>query len=321
MNALPELFLTRLQKIVPPHKYHSCLESFSSPHPLIVRVNTLKISREELLEFLRNNKIQFTEILDVKDALELHNISSRELQETRVFKKGYVYCQGLSSLLPAIVLDPKPGERVLDMCAAPGSKTTQMAALMQNKGSIVALEAVRARYYKLKSVVDAQGAEIVFLRLMDARRFRPPRALPQPELEFFDKILVDAPCSSEGRFKTSDPKTYAFWSLRKIKEMVRKQRGILLSASRWLKGEGVLVYSTCSFAPEENEGVVDWLLRKTQGQLETVPIELPRIETAPAFLKWQRKDFHPQLEHARRILPNQKMEGFFMVKLRRTVGD
>ncbi len=334
MNSLPELFLTRLQEIIPPDKYHSCLESFSSLHPLIVRVNSLKISREELLEFLRKLNIQFTEIPNILDALELIHISSREFQETEIFKKGYVYCQGLSSMLPAIVLDPKPGERVLDMCAAPGSKTTQMVALMQNRGSIVAIEAVRERYYKLKSVVDAQGAEIVSLRLMDARRFRPPRALPQPtgvrsrdsrhprrdqpEPELFDKILIDAPCSSEGRFKTNDPKTYAFWSLHKIKEMVRKQRGILLSASRWLKPEGVLVYSTCSFAPEENEGVIDWLLRKTQGQLEIVPIELPKIETTPAVLKWQGKDFHPQFEHARRILPNQKMEGFFMVKLRRT---
>src|SRR3989338_1928022 len=137
MNSLPELFLARLQEIIPPDKYPSCLKSFSSPQPLIVRVNTLKILKEELLEFLRNLKIQFTEIPDVQDALELHNISSREWQETDIFKKGYVYCQGLSSMLPAIILDPKPGERILDMCAAPGSKTTQMAALMQNQGSIV----------------------------------------------------------------------------------------------------------------------------------------------------------------------------------------
>lgn len=311
MNSLPALFLHRLQEIIPSNKYPSCLESFSSPSPLIVRVNTLKISKEELLESLRNLSIPFTEIPGIQDALELRHVSSRELQETGIFKRGYVYCQGLSSLLPAIVLDPKPGEWVLDMCAAPGSKTTQMAALMQNRGRIVALEAVRTRYYKLRSVVGAQGAEIVSMRAIDARRFRPPAA------QLFDKILVDAPCSSEGRFKTNDPKTYAFWSLRKIKEMVRKQRGILLNASRWLKPHGVLVYSTCSFAPEENEGVIDWLLRKTQGQLETVPIELPRIKTTAAVLKWQGKDFHPQLKHSRRILPNQKMEGFFMAKLRR----
>lgn len=311
MSSLPELFLHRLQEIIPSNKYPSCLESFSSPSPLIVRANTLKISKEELLESLRNLNIQFTEISGIQDALELHHISSRELQETEIFKRGDVYCQGLSSMLPAIVLDPKPGEWVLDMCAAPGSKTTQMAALMQNRGRIVALEAVRTRYYKLKSVVGAQGAEIVSMRAIDARRFRPAEA------QLFDKILVDAPCSSEGRFKINHPQTYAFWSLRKIKEMVRKQRGILLNASRWLKPHGVLVYSTCSFAPEENEGTIDWLLRKTRDKLKIIPIELTKIETTPPVLRWQGKDFHPQLKHSRRILPNQKREGFFMVKLRR----
>ena len=337
MDPLPDLFLRRLQEIIPPNKYSSCLESFSSSSPLVVRVNTLKVSREELFESLQNLKIQWTEIPGIKDALELHHISSRELQETAVFKKGLVYGQSLSSMLPAIILDPKSGERVLDLCAAPGSKTTQMAALMQNKGSIVAIEAVRARYYKLKSVVSAQGAEIVSMRLLDARRFRPPRPPAQPRSaqprgsrhaeryhpkpELFDKILVDAPCSCEGRFKTDQPKTYAFWSLRKIKEMVRKQRGIGLSASRWLKPDGVLVYSTCSFAPEENEGIIDWLLRKTQVKLECVPIELEGIKTTPAVLKWQGKDFHPQLEHSRRILPDQKMEGFFIAKLRRTADE
>ncbi len=334
MSTLPVLFLDRLKRIVPQYKYHLCWESFASVSPLMIRINTLKISRRELLESLGRLNISYVPILPIPDALELKNISTRQLQETEIFKKGFVYCQSLSSMLPAMILDPKPGERVLDMCAAPGSKTTQMAALMHNQGIIVAVEVIRERFYKLKSVVQAQGAEIVSPRLMDARRFRPPRppirnfprsrhlshlqpssrSLGEPEL--FDKVLVDAPCSSEARFKVDEPKTYRYWSPRKIKEMVRKQRGLLLNASRWLKPDGVLVYSTCSFAPEENEGVVNWLLKKTQGTLKVIPAPLKNVETYPAVLKWQENIFDRQLDNCVRVLPNERMEGFFIAKLK-----
>ena len=97
--------------------------------------------------------------------------------------------------------------------------------------------------------------------------------------------------------------------------MVRKQRGILLNASRWLKPNGVMVYSTCSFSPEENEGAVNWLLKKTQGTLKIMPIFLKDVETYPTVLTWQKKSFDRQLEHCMRVLPRKNMEGFFITKL------
>ena len=333
MNSLPELFLTRLQEILPAEKYQNGLKSFSKTDLLVVRVNTLKISKEKILEILKNLNIQCAWIPEVRDALRLENITLRELQETEIFKSGLVYCQNLSSMLPVMALDPGPGERVLDMCAAPGSKTTQIAAFMKNEGSIMAIEAIKDRYYRLKSVVDSMGVKIVSMRLMDARRFRPlishdrrtfsrehspsrhHREFSQNQDLLFDRILLDAPCSSEGRFKTNDPKTYRYWSLRKIEEMVRKQRGLLLNASRWLKPGGVLVYSTCSFAPEENEGVLNWLFKKTQGKLISMPISFPKIETYPAITRWKGKIFDPQITNCVRVLPDEKMEGFFIAKL------
>ncbi len=250
--------------------------------------------------------MDFKEVPWYRDAFIL-SADKKQLEETGLVKDGSIYIQGLSSMLPALVLDPKPGDAVLDMCAAPGSKTTQMAALMENRGRILCLETVRERYYKLRAVVGQMQVGIVDFKLMDARRFR--------SSETFDKVLVDAPCTSEGRFKTFEKKSVAFWSPRKIKEMVHKQRGLLMSASRFLKPGGVLVYSTCTFAPEENEGVVDWLLKKTKEELqvEAVPA-FPQVNTYPAVSQWEKKIFNPQVKKALRVFPGASMEGFFIIK-------
>lgn len=223
-----------------------------------------------------------------------------------MIQKGFLYRQSLSSMLPAIVLDPRPGERVLDLCAAPGSKTTQMAAMMDNTGEIVAVEAIRQRSYKLRAVIEQMGVANVAIMVIDGRRFKSE--------QLFDKILIDAPCSSEGRFHLDHPKTFAYWSPRKIKEMARKQRGLLLTASRLLKPGGTMVYSTCTFAPEENEGVVDWLLRKTEGTLEVEAMDLKGIPHYPCLGEWQGKVFDPRVQKCLRVLPEDGMGGFFIAK-------
>ena len=305
--SLPLKFLERLKEILPQEVQRDALRTFSKPGPLSVRINILKISREALLQKLADKKISFTPVTWYPDALILNNISQKEWGGSDLAKDGFVYNQGLSSMLPVVVLDPQPGEKVLDMCAAPGSKTTQMAAHMRDQGSILAIEAVRDRYYRLRSVVAQVGASIVDYKIMDARRFRFAG-------EYFDRILVDVPCSSEGRFKTAEPKTFAYWSTRKIREMVQKQRGILMTASHLLKPGGVMVYSTCTFAPEENEAVINWLLKKTKGTIAVQPISLPGVSSYPAITHWQDREFDPQVKHCFRVLPTENMEGFFMAK-------
>ena len=292
--------------IVGSDRYDEVVQSFSRTDVLSVRVNTLKTTRPEILAKLKEQNIAVAEFPWSTEALILEGISREELGKSDLVNDGLLYRQSLSSMLPVLALGPRPGERVLDMCAAPGSKTTQMAALMRNEGEIVAVEAIRGRFFKLKSVLAQCGVTNVATKLTDARRFR--------SHVLFDRILVDAPCSSEGRFKMDDPETYAYWSPRKIREMVRKQRGLLLHASRLLKPGGTLVYATCTFASEENEGVVDWLLRKTDGRLSLEPIHFTGVSSYPALEVWMEKNFDRKVKDCFRVLPGAGMEGFFIAR-------
>ncbi|MCK5012371.1 MAG: RsmB/NOP family class I SAM-dependent RNA methyltransferase [Candidatus Omnitrophica bacterium] len=299
-----------MKTIIPEAQYDRVVKSFFFPRTMSVRINTLKTGREDFLSILKRKNIIFKEVPWIKEALVLDGVSPLELGAMDIVVEGLIYRQGLSSMLPVILLDPQPADCVLDMCAAPGSKATQIAACMSNQSKIVCIEPVRGRYYKLKSVALLMGAANMSFHLTDARRFRSRNQL-------FDKILVDAPCSSEGRFRAGDPKTFAYWSPRKIKEMVRKQRGLLLSASRLLRPGGTLVYSTCTFAPEENEGVVHWLLKKDGGTLETEKIHVPEVESYSIGTEWKGKVFNDQVKRILRVLPCEEMEGFFIAKFKK----
>jgi len=309
---LPDLFLERLKKIIPPECFDSVLKTFSNEEALAVRVNTLKSHKDKVLYFFRQQGLPVEEVRWYHDALVLGDMNKRKLGETSLVKNGFVFMQSLSSMLVPLIVDPKPGEHILDMCAAPGGKATQMAAMMQNQGNILALDSVRDRFFRLKAIVDLLGADIVEPRLMDGRRF-------SRGVNLFDRILVDAPCSSEGRFKIHVSKTYDYWSFAKIKEMCHKQRELLINASRFLKPGGTLVYSTCTFAPEENEGVIDWLLEKTKNTMRVLQPENYPIATYPALKEWNNKTFHSQVSNCVRVLPTETMEGFFIAKLMKMI--
>jgi 16S rRNA (cytosine1407-C5)-methyltransferase len=243
-------------------------------------------------------------------AYQVRGMAREALSHHPLASEGKIYQQSISSMIPAVVLGAKPGERVLDTCAAPGSKTTQIAGMMRNEGVVVAIEAVKGRFFRLKSVCQLLGASVVTCKLCDARRFRPSDG------DLFDRVLVDAPCSSEGRFKADDPDSVAYWSVRKVKEMSYKQKGILMSASRMVKPGGTLVYATCTFAPEENEEVVDWFLRKSEGfSLEDAGIDgVPRL---PCLTHWGKDEYHQDVMKCLRVRPDQIYTGFFVAKFKK----
>ena len=309
MTTLPPLFIERLQNIIPAPYFDLSLESFSRTKVLSGRVNTLKDRPETIFRFFKEQHIEFSLIPWYEDAFMIHNLTQKEFNELEFIKKGHIYQQSLSSMLIPIILDPKPGDSILDMCAAPGGKTSQMAALMKDQGILIALENIRRRYYKLKAVLSLLKVQNASCYCLDARRF-------QTRL-FFDKILIDAPCSCEGRFQAAQEKSFAFWSLRKIKEMQRKQRGLLFHGLGLLPPRGILVYATCTFAPEENEEVINWALQKMEGSVKLLPVKLAGAAVYPALRRWQDKIFHEDIQYCLRILPDQNMEGFFAAKFMR----
>ena len=312
VKSLPEDFLERLRKIIPPAKFDAIANSFSEPKPTTFRINPLKAESSaatkndlEALGFGLENVPWYS------DAFLLRKGRLRELQETEIYKQGGIYIQSLSSMIPPLVLDPRPGELVLDLTAAPGSKTTQMAGMMKSVGKIVAVDNNRIRFYRLKANLELQGAKNVDAMLSYGESIG--RKFPN----HFDKALLDAPCSSEGRFETNDPKSFGYWRPAKVFEMARKQRKLILSALAALKPGGTLVYSTCTFAPEENEAILDWALKKSEDALEIETISFPLLNQMRGIQKWDDDIFDSAVRNAVRILPNAQMEGFFVAKVRK----
>ena len=208
-------------------------------------------------------------------------------------------------MVPPLVLDPKPGEYVLDMTAAPGSKTTQIAALMKNKGEIVANELDKIRCERLKYNVNLQGIDIV--EVINGRGER----LGEKYKEQFDKVLLDAPCSGEGRFIATSSATYKSWSKKTVNDLVKLQKKLFESAVNCLKPEGVLVYSTCTINRYENEYILDWAIKNLNVKMLDISLEIRDT------LKGDNTNIDDSINKAIKILPSKTMEGFFVAKFQK----
>jgi len=310
MTDLPEKFLERLKRLFEPKTLEDVLKAMQTKPLPSFRTNTLKITTDVLEEALKRQNFDIEQVSWYKDAFILKNKSVRELTETEAYKQGQIYIQNLSSMIPSLVLDPKPDEQILDLCAAPGSKTTQIAALMQNQGEIIANDLSRQRLYKLTANLTMYGVtNTTTLNL-------PGQTLWKKYPEYFDKTLVDVPCTMEGRIRFDDPDTYKDWKLGKIKELAPKQQYLLRSAISATKPGGLIVYSTCTLAPEENEGVIDWILKKEGDAIQVEKIQIKNLDLKEGLTKWN-KTFHPQTSLTSRIFPSQQMEGFFIAKIRK----
>ena len=310
-KSLSAEFLRRLERIVPDHRYPEVLEALREPRVVALRVNPLRADRREVVAELEAEGFALEPVSWYADAFILRTGTKRELMATAAYAEGKIYLQDLASMVPVLVLAPRPGERVLDLAAAPGSKTTQMAALMGNSGEIVANDVSPARRFKLVANLRQQGVSIA--RVTAIRGEVLWRSYP----EEFDRTLLDAPCSMEGMFKCSDPATYEHWSPRKVKVLARRQAHLLRAAVSATRVGGVIVYSTCTLSPEENEGVVDWLLHKEGDAVELEPVELPGLELWPGLASWQGRSFDPRVSLTARILPSRLMEGFFVARIRK----
>lgn len=299
--------------LYPPDELDQIQLAWQTGRPSTFRVNTLKAAADEVAQQLRTDGFELESVPWLPEAFILRSRTLGELTEHPLYTSGQIYVQGLSSMVPALVLDPQPEEQVLDVAAAPGSKTTQMAAQMRNQGTIIANDTSRVRLYKLAANLKMQGVEIV------TTMHSPGELLWQKLVPVFDKALVDVPCSMEGRIRLDRFKTYQNWSLKKIKELAHRQRALLHSAISLTKPGGVVVYSTCTLAPEENEGVIDWAVTKLAGQVALEPIVIPDVTLQPAVTEWEGRTYRPEVNLCGRVRPTETMEGFFVAKLRKLV--
>lgn len=220
-EKLPEKFMENMYKMFSPGTVDKIVAGMISDRYTTLRVNTIKYNIQDLMRYFKENNIKFERVLWYDDALIIKNVREKDIQKLDIYEKGYIYIQSLPSMVPAIVLNPKEGEKVLDLTAAPGSKTTQMAATMNNKGQIIANELDKIRCERLKYNVNIQGASIV--EVLNGRG----ELLGKEYENYFDKVLLDAPCSGEGRFDARSVVTYKNWSEKTVRDLTKLQKNCL----------------------------------------------------------------------------------------------
>ncbi len=307
-TALPNEFLERLRGIAP-DDYDAVVAAMAEDRLTGFRVNTLKADQDSVGVTLERQGIEARSFVGLENAFTVEPGARKRLLESDLVANGSIYVQNIASQVPVVAMDVTREARVLDLCAAPGGKTSQIAALMHNDGHIAAVEISRKRHYKLNNVLKLLG-------VTNTRTFcRDGTTVWKHRPGYFDKILLDAPCSSDGRFHISDEKTFKYWSVRKIAECVGKQKALIESAVQCLVPGGSLVYSTCSIAPEENEGIVDWCVRKFDVRVEPVRLKVNFGNARAGLTNWEGYAYDPQVVEAMRLLPDRSMHGFFVCRL------
>ncbi len=274
----------------------------------IIRVNPLKVERQRLLGRLSDAGFEFEPLSFYEYAYRIKKLPV-ELGKTIEHFLGYFYIQSTSSMLPALALNPLPEDTVLDIAAAPGSKTTQMAEMMRGRGVILANDIAYSRVKTLRSNVDRMGALNVIVKMGEGYK------LMFDYRETFDKVLVDAPCSALGTlYKTGKLKFW--WSYNKVRRLTKTQKGLILAGFETLKKGGVMVYSTCTIVPSENEGIVNYLLLKRKdARLEA--LTLP-VKTEKGLVEYRDKKYSEQLSKTARIYPSSLFpEAFYIAKIRK----
>ncbi|HLD97990.1 MAG TPA: NOL1/NOP2/sun family putative RNA methylase [Candidatus Nanoarchaeia archaeon] len=307
------IFIERMNELLTDKNDLKEFEKIALEHPVnSIRCNTLKISPDELkkrLELRWKIKQPFKEYPEIM--IIENNLEPGEIGRALEHSLGYYYVQEISSMLPLLTLKPSKDDIFLDVCASPGSKTTQAAAMMENKGVLIANDVSIPRIMILSANTQRCGLTNSLITREDGvnlcRKFE--------KMNFkFDKILLDAPCSCEGTTRSS-PKVLSMISENLIKTLCGNQKRLFEASISVLKTGGEIVYSTCTYAPEENEEVVSYILEKYNFKLEE--IKLP-LKTRPGITKWRDKEFNSEVKKCVRVYPqDNNTEGFFIAKLKK----
>ncbi len=309
MEKINQRFLERHKKILE-DDFENFLDFIKKESPRrYIRTNTLKIDPKDLKKRLEDKGWRLKEISWYPIAFEVLEKEETPIGSTLEYSLGYYYPQDKSSMIPPLVLDPKPGEVILDLCAAPGSKTTQMAQHMENRGVILANDIDLERIKALASNVQRMGCINVIITRNDGRKFKKVG-------EMFDKVLVDAPCTGTGTL-IWDLSITNRWSPKLSLNFSRLQFSLLSAGFSCLKPGGALVYSTCSLEPEENEAVISDFL-KTFENAKIEKIKIKGIKHIKGILEWEKNSFDEEVKKCWRIYPHfNNSEGFFISKIRK----
>lgn len=296
---VPKFLIEMLNKQYGEEITNKVLEGYSQKRMVTFRVNTLKTSIEKVEEVLKNNNIEFKKVSWSDVAYIVKNVREDTLKELEIYKKGEIYLQSLSSMLPPIVLEPKENTDILDMCAAPGGKTTELASLTNNNANITACELNKIRIEKLKYNIEKQGATSVYIMQEDSRKIN--------DFFSFDNILLDAPCSGSGTLNIEDVNLEKIFTEKLIEKSQKTQLELLSKAVKILKQGQKMVYSTCSILNKENEEIVEKILK--DNKIEIVPIEFKGKEELPLL--------PTKIDGTLCVMPTKLYEGFFIAKIRK----
>lgn len=292
-----KIFLSQL----PQSEVESLLAWYNQPATIDIRVNRLKITREELQEIWQKQGINSVNLPLIPDSLRLTQ-SVGKISQLSGFNEGYFTIQDISAQLVSYILNPQPDEIIIDACAAPGGKTTHIAELMQNRGTIYAIDRLPSRLAKIRENADRLGLTNIEIIAGDSSSLTDFQGKA-------DRVLVDVPCSGLG---TLHKRPDIRWQqqLEKIEELSQLQLQILTNTSKWVKEGGILVYATCTLNPTENEAIINqFLVNNSQWQIVTIPHNLS-------------ENFSLTSKGMMKIYPHRvSMDGFFIVKLMKTANN
>lgn len=299
METIPKFLIEMLTEQYDDELAKEIIEGYNKKRVTTIRVNTIKTTTEIVIKKLEEAQIEVETIPWSKQALIIKNATEKEIEKLEMYENGEIYMQSLSSMLPPIILEPKEGDDILDMAAAPGGKTTQIAALTNNKSNITACEMNKIRMERLKYNLQKQGAKSVYAMEVDSRNL--------DDFFSFDQILLDAPCSGSGTLDIENPNLEKTFTKKLIEKSVKAQTTLLRKALKLLKPGKEMIYSTCSILACENEEIVTKCLK--EGNSEIVPMAFEGIEHLPLL--------PTKIEGTLVVKPTKYYEGFFVAKIRK----
>lgn len=299
MENIPKFLIEILNNQYDKTTVEKILKGFTAKRRVTLRVNNIKTNINYVKSQFDEIGIKYESVNFYENALIIDNADEKDIQALDLYKNGEIYLQSLSSMLPPIILNPQPNTDILDMCAAPGGKTTELAAITDNSAHITACEMNHIRLERLKYNIDKQGATCVYTMQNDARNI--------DDFFSFDSILLDAPCSGSGTLNANDINLEKTFTSKLIQKSTSSQLALLRKAIKILKSEKEMIYSTCSILACENEDIINTVLKEQN--IEIIPIYIKGIENLPLL--------PTKIKGTICVCPNELYEGFFIAKIRK----